>query len=91
MKGFIALFLVIVLSVGLAKSQRSEEDEQRAQRIINQFCENPTGNRSDLKTKLENEFGVNCDAPTRGSQGRRQKRADGKLCRWIRRVVEEVR
>merc|ERR1712203_744630 len=87
MKDYVALFLVIVLSVGLAKSQRSEEDEKRAQGIIKKFCENPTANKSDLKTTLENEFGVNCDAPGRtrpiisSSTGlkRRQKRA-GPIC-----------
>merc|ERR1719415_429710 len=97
MKGCVALFLVIVLSVGLAKSQRSEEDEKRAQAIIKKFCGNPTANKSDLKTTLENEFGVNCDAPGRtrpiisSSTGlkRREKRA-GPICRWIRRVIAEV-
>jgi len=87
MKGYVALFLVIALSVGLAKSQRSEEDEKRAQGIIKKFCENPTANKSDLKTTLENEFGVNCDAP--GGLRRGQKRA-GPICRWIRRVIAEV-
>lgn len=83
MKGYVALFLVIALSVGLAKSQRSEEDEKRAQGIIKKFCENPTANKSDLKTTLENEFGVNCDAPG-------GLRRAGPICRWIRRVIAEV-
>jgi len=90
MKGYVALFLVIVLSVGLAKSQRSEEDEKRAQGIIKKFCGNPTANKSDLKTTLENEFGVNCDAPKTTGLRKRQKRA-GPICEWIKRVRAEIK
>ena len=90
MKGYIAVCLVIVLWVGFTKSLTSE-DQKKAQAIIKNYCENPQKpSKSDLKTTLENAFNVKCEQKTTGLFARRQKRA-GPFCRWIRRVIAEIK
>ena len=61
MKGYLALCLVIVLSVGLTKSQKTSLDEKRVQGILENYNKNPT---AESKSDLENAFRANCcDAP----------------------------
>ena len=124
MKGYIALCLVIILSMGLTGSQKI--DEKAAQKILENYSKNPT---SSSNSDLEKAYRANCcDAPNnRGTGGkkiylfmlhfkvlnsfgvknflkmtqtlllliysagllRRQKRA-GPICRWIKRVKEEI-
>merc|ERR1712227_524578 len=80
MKGYIALCLVIILSMGLTESQKIDEN----------YSKNPT---SSSNSDLEKAYRANCcDVPNnRGTGGllRRQKRA-GPICRWIKRVKEEI-
>merc|ERR1711994_217600 len=88
MKGYIALCLVIILSMGLTESQKI--DEKAAQKILENYSKNPT---SSSNSDLEKAYRANCcDVPNnRGTGGllRRQKRA-GPICRWIKRVKEEI-
>ena len=97
MKGYLALCLVIVLSVGLTKSQRPSQktslDEKTVQGILENYNKNPT---AESKSDLENAFRANCcdphglRMPPIPAGLRRQKRA-GPICRWIRRAIAEVK
>ena len=68
MKGYIALCLVIILSMGLTESQKI--DEKAAQKILENYSKNPT---SSSKSDLENAYRANCcDAPNnRGIGGKK--------------------
>ena len=67
MKGYIALCLVIILSMGLTESQKI--DEEAAQKILENYSKNPT---SSSNSDLEKAYRANCcDAPNnRGIGGK---------------------
>ena len=68
MKGYIALCLVIILSMGLTGSQKI--DEKAAQKILENYSKNPT---SSSNSDLEKAYRANCcDAPNnRGTGGKK--------------------
>ena len=68
MKGYIALCLVIILSMRLTGSQKI--DEKAAQKILENYSKNPT---SSSKSDLENAYrAICCDAPNnRGTGGKK--------------------
>ena len=68
MKGYIALCLVIILSMGLTVSQKI--DEKAAQKILENYSKNPT---SSSNSDLEKAYRANCcDVPNnRGTGGKK--------------------
>jgi len=87
MKGYIAFILLVIVLAEITVAQRSKSQVQ----VLENYKENPNSVSTNDLEKAYNAVCCNKKSGTRPGRLSREKRADGPICRWIRRVRDEIR